>query len=50
MISPAKLGNGRQKYYLQQLANDRQAYLSGHGEAPGYTLGSAWTRLGSREW
>jgi TrwC relaxase len=47
MISPAKLGNGRQKYYLQQLASDRQAYLSGHGEAPGYTAGQAWNTLGA---
>jgi conjugative relaxase-like TrwC/TraI family protein len=46
MISPAKLGNGRQKYYLQQLASDREAYLSGRGEAPGYTVGRAWETLG----
>ncbi|MGH8898233.1 MAG: MobF family relaxase [Egibacteraceae bacterium] len=46
MISPAKLGIGRQKYYLQQLASDRETYLSGRGEAPGYTVGRAWDTLG----
>ena len=50
VIGPAKLSAGREKYYLREVADDREAYLTGHGEAPGYTLGSAWTRLGSREW
>lgn len=41
MIDPAKLGVGREDYYLREVAGDREAYLSGHGEAPGYWLGSA---------
>ena len=41
MIDTAKLGVGRQKYYLEQLARDRAEYLSGHGEAPGVWYGRA---------
>lgn len=41
MIDPAKLGVGREDYYLREVAEDREAYLTGHGEAPGYVLGSA---------
>ena len=46
VIDHTPLGVGRQKYYLQQIAKDREEYLSGHGEAPGYLLGSAGARLG----
>ncbi|MGH8934180.1 MAG: MobF family relaxase [Egibacteraceae bacterium] len=46
MIDPAKLGIGRQEYYLEQLARSHDEYLSGHGEAPGYTLGEAWSAFG----
>ncbi|MGH8885548.1 MAG: relaxase domain-containing protein [Egibacteraceae bacterium] len=41
MIDPSPFGVGRQKYYLKQIAHDREAYLTGHGEAPGYALGTA---------
>lgn len=41
MIDPSKLGFGREDYYLRQVAEDREAYLTGHGEAPGYILGTA---------
>ena len=46
VIDHTPLGVGRQKYYLEQIAKDREEYLSGHGEAPGYVLGSAAARLG----
>ena len=45
MIDPSKLYAGREKYYLREVAQDREAYLIGHGEAPGYTLGSGWEHL-----
>jgi len=41
LIDTAKLGVGRQKYYLEQIARDRAEYLSGHGEAPGVWYGRA---------
>ncbi|MGH8055597.1 MAG: relaxase domain-containing protein [Stenotrophomonas sp.] len=41
VIDAAKLGAGREDYYLRQVAEDREAYLTGHGEAPGYVLGTA---------
>jgi len=46
VIDSTPLGVGRQKYYLEQIAKDREEYLSGHGEAPGYVLGSAGAKLG----
>jgi conjugative relaxase-like TrwC/TraI family protein len=46
VIDPTPLGIGRQNYYLQKIAHDREAYLSGDGEAPGYVLGSAAAALG----
>jgi conjugative relaxase-like TrwC/TraI family protein len=46
VIDPAKLTAGREDYYLREVAEDREAYLTGHGEAPGYTLGTAWAHVG----
>ena len=45
MIDPAKLFAGRENYYLREVATDPEAYLTGHGEAPGYTIGSGWEHL-----
>ncbi len=46
VIDPEKLFAGREDYYLREVATDREAYLTGHGEAPGYTVGSGCDRLG----
>jgi hypothetical protein len=37
----SKLGVGREDYYLHEIANDEEAYLNGHGEAPGRWSGRA---------
>jgi hypothetical protein len=31
----AKLSVGRQDYYVHEIAQNREEYLSGHGESPG---------------
>lgn len=41
MIDIAKLGVGREDYYLREVVEDREAYLTGHGEAPGCWYGTA---------
>jgi conjugative relaxase-like TrwC/TraI family protein len=41
VIDIAKLGVGREDYYLREVAKDREAYLTGHGEAPGRWYGAA---------
>jgi hypothetical protein len=41
VIDVAKLGVGREDYYLREVAEDREAYLTGHGEAPGRWYGAA---------
>ncbi|MGH8932887.1 MAG: MobF family relaxase [Egibacteraceae bacterium] len=41
MIDTAKLGVGREDYYLREIADDEEAYLTGHGEAPGRWYGRA---------
>ena len=48
VLDVAKLTPGREDYYLSELADDREEYLSGHGESPGRWYGqarraSAWT-------
>ncbi|MGH8907863.1 MAG: relaxase domain-containing protein [Egibacteraceae bacterium] len=41
MIDTAKLGVGREDYYLREIADDEEVYLTGHGEAPGRWYGRA---------
>jgi conjugative relaxase-like TrwC/TraI family protein len=42
----AKLTAGREDYYLEKLADNREEYLSGHGESPGCWYGRGATSLG----
>jgi conjugative relaxase-like TrwC/TraI family protein len=42
----AKLSVGREDYYVREVANNREEYLSGHGESPGRWLGSGAAALG----
>jgi conjugative relaxase-like TrwC/TraI family protein len=37
---------GREEYYTRELANDHEAYLSGHGESPGRWYGAGASSLG----
>jgi conjugative relaxase-like TrwC/TraI family protein len=41
VLDVAKLTPGREDYYLEKLADDREEYLSGHGESPGRWYGQA---------
>src|SRR5919198_3985295 len=41
-----KLSVDREDYYLRKIAESRERYLSGDGEAPGRWLGQAAERLG----
>jgi conjugative relaxase-like TrwC/TraI family protein len=42
----AKLSVGREDYYVREVANNREGYLSGHGESPGRWLGRGAQALG----
>ncbi len=42
----AKLSVGREDYYVREVANNREEYLSGHGESPGRWLGRGAGALG----
>ena len=42
----AKLSVGREEYYTRELATDHEAYLSGHGESPGWWYGAGAASLG----
>jgi conjugative relaxase-like TrwC/TraI family protein len=42
----AKLTPGREDYYLERLADNREEYLSGHGESPGRWYGHGARSLG----
>lgn len=42
----AKLSVGREDYYVREVANNREEYLSGHGESPGRWLGRGAQALG----
>src|SRR6266540_5695958 len=42
----AKLSAGREGYYTREIAEDREEYLSGHGESPGRWYGGGSTSLG----
>jgi conjugative relaxase-like TrwC/TraI family protein len=44
----AKLSVGREAYYTRELAENHEAYLSGHGESPGRWYGAGATTLGLR--
>jgi conjugative relaxase-like TrwC/TraI family protein len=41
-----KLAAGREDYYTREIANDHEAYLSGHGESPGRWYGAGAATLG----
>jgi hypothetical protein len=42
----AKLSLGREDYYLREIAENREEYLSGHGESPGRWYGAGAVALG----
>src|SRR6266540_2042518 len=42
----AKLSVGREDYYVREVAQNREEYLSGHGESPGRWLGRGAQALG----
>ena len=42
----AKLSLGREDYYLREIAQNREEYLSGHGESPGRWYGADAAALG----
>jgi conjugative relaxase-like TrwC/TraI family protein len=42
----AKLSVDREDYYLRELADNHEQYLSGHGESPGRWYGAGATLLG----
>jgi conjugative relaxase-like TrwC/TraI family protein len=42
----AKLSLGREDYYLREIAENREEYLSGHGESPGRWYGAGAVGLG----
>jgi conjugative relaxase-like TrwC/TraI family protein len=44
----AKLSVGREDYYVREVAEDREEYLSGHGESPGRWLGRGAQALGQQ--
>src|SRR6266540_1403402 len=44
----AKLSVGREDYYVREVANNREEYLSGHGESPGRWLGRGAQALGQQ--
>jgi conjugative relaxase-like TrwC/TraI family protein len=46
VVDVAKLTPGREDYYLEKLADDREEYLSGHGESPGRWYGQGARNLG----
>jgi hypothetical protein len=46
VLDVAKLTAGREDYYLEKLADDREEYLSGHGESPGRWHGHGAASLG----
>jgi conjugative relaxase-like TrwC/TraI family protein len=46
VLDVAKLTPGREDYYLKKLADNREEYLSGHGESPGRWYGQGARNLG----
>jgi conjugative relaxase-like TrwC/TraI family protein len=48
VVDIAKLSVGREDYYLREVANNREEYLTGHGESPGRWLGQGAATLGQQ--
>src|SRR5437899_6774567 len=48
MLSLAKLGRGREEYYLRAVGADASKYYSEHGEVAGLWLGGGAAELGLR--
>jgi conjugative relaxase-like TrwC/TraI family protein len=48
VVDIAKLSVGREDYYLREVANNREEYLTGHGESPGRWLGQGAAALGQQ--
>jgi hypothetical protein len=48
VVDVAKLSVGREAYYTREIAEDREEYLSGHGESPGRWYGAGAVSLGQR--
>jgi conjugative relaxase-like TrwC/TraI family protein len=46
VLSVGKLGAGAEDYYLNTVANGREDYYTGAGEAPGVWLGQGACELG----
>src|SRR5262245_46668897 len=46
MLDVAKLGAGRERYYLGEIADSRADYYSGHGETAGRWYGAKSERMG----
>ena len=46
VVDVAKLSAGREEYYTREIAEDREEYLSGHGESPGRWYGAGAASLG----
>jgi conjugative relaxase-like TrwC/TraI family protein len=44
----AKLSVGREDYYVREVAQNREEYLSGHGESPGRWLGRGAAAIGQQ--
>ena len=48
VVDVAKLSVGREDYYVREVANNREEYLTGHGESLGRWLGSGAAALGQQ--
>lgn len=48
VVDVAKLSVGREDYYVREVANNREEYLTGHGESPGRWLGQGAAALGQQ--
>jgi conjugative relaxase-like TrwC/TraI family protein len=46
VVDVAKLAVGREDYYLREIADSHEEYLSGHGESPGRWYGAGSLALG----
>ena len=46
VVDVAKLSAGREAYYTREIAENREEYLSGHGESPGRWYGAGAASLG----
>src|SRR6266540_3508759 len=48
VVDVAKLSVGREDYYVREVAQNREEYLTGHGESPGRWLGRGAAALGQQ--